>query len=204
MIILGVSSIVRSQENQGEENYINPVPENVMREVVRRILIYKFKPLNRKKIIYLAQEEINQSWLPEIKNVEFQLLSKEEISQQEKEVYFFRKPEPAENNNYEIGFAFGSPNCEYLGDNWRFRISGNNKVKLWLAGGVGGGCGSSSDFGAPPEQLNFYPNEIKGYEFFNKGKLKNLKLSVWTKEDVKSIFGNSCETSCDYDENWKI
>jgi len=53
-------------------------------------------------------------------------------------------------------------------------------------------------------QRNPYPNELKGYEFFGKGKLKGLKLGVSTKEDVKSIFGEICDNDCDYDENWTV
>jgi len=45
-----------------------------------------------------------------------------------------------------------------------------------------------------------YPNELKGYEFFGKGKLKNIKLGVSSKKDVKKIFGKDC----DYDENFKV
>ena len=51
-------------------------------------------------------------------------------------------------------------------------------------------------------QTNLYPNELKGFEFFGKGKLKNLKIGVSTKEDVKNALGDTCEFVCDYDENW--
>lgn len=53
-------------------------------------------------------------------------------------------------------------------------------------------------------QSNFYPNELKGYHFFDKGKLKELKLGVSTKQDVIEIFGENCENSCDYNQNWLI
>lgn len=53
-------------------------------------------------------------------------------------------------------------------------------------------------------QRNPYPNELKGYEFFGKGKLKALKLGVSTKEDTKKIFGQECEYVCKYDENWFV
>lgn len=49
-----------------------------------------------------------------------------------------------------------------------------------------------------------YPNELKSYEFFGKGKLKNIKLGVSTPKDVKKIFGKDCEKDCDYDENFKV
>ncbi len=49
-----------------------------------------------------------------------------------------------------------------------------------------------------------FPNELKGYEFFGKGKLKKIKLGASTKKDIKKIFGKDCEKECDYDENFKI
>ncbi len=49
-----------------------------------------------------------------------------------------------------------------------------------------------------------FPNEMKGYEFFGKGKLKDLKLGSSKKKDIEKVFGEPCEKSCDYDENFKI
>ena len=49
-----------------------------------------------------------------------------------------------------------------------------------------------------------FPNELKGYEFFGKGKLKKIKLGVSTKKDVKKIFRKDCEKYCNYDENFQI
>ena len=49
-----------------------------------------------------------------------------------------------------------------------------------------------------------FPNELKGYEFFGKGKLKKLQLGSSKKKDIKKIFGNFCEKGCDYDKNFKI
>lgn len=53
-------------------------------------------------------------------------------------------------------------------------------------------------------QNNQYPNELKGYEFFGKGKLAGLKPGVSTVEDVKKIFGKKCEKICDYDADWTV
>ena len=57
---------------------------------------------------------------------------------------------------------------------------------------------------AAQAQNNPYPNELQGFEFFGKGKLKGLKLGVSTKETVKNIFGEKCEFSCDYDVDWTV
>jgi hypothetical protein len=53
-------------------------------------------------------------------------------------------------------------------------------------------------------QGNQYPNELKDYEFFGKGKLKKIKLGASTQKEVKKIFGKGCKKECDYDENFKI
>ena len=46
--------------------------------------------------------------------------------------------------------------------------------------------------------------ELKGFEFYNEGKLKNLKIGVSTQKDVVKIFGEQCKVTCDYNENWII
>ena len=53
-------------------------------------------------------------------------------------------------------------------------------------------------------QNNPYPNELKNYEFSGKGKFRGLKPGVSTKEDVKKIFGETCENKCDYDADWTV
>ena len=57
---------------------------------------------------------------------------------------------------------------------------------------------------ASQAQNNPYPNELKGYEFAGKGKLKGLMPGVSTKENVKKIFGENCENRCDYDTDWTV
>lgn len=49
-----------------------------------------------------------------------------------------------------------------------------------------------------------FPNELKGFEFFGKGKLKDLKLTVSSKDDVNKIFGKTCEKPCEYDSDWSV
>lgn len=48
------------------------------------------------------------------------------------------------------------------------------------------------------------PNELEGYEFFKKGRLKELKLGISTKDDIQKIFGKNCEDICDYDDKWRV
>jgi len=59
-------------------------------------------------------------------------------------------------------------------------------------------------WGITVAQQNAYPNELKAYEFFGSGRLSGLRLITSGKTEVKAIFGNNCEKSCDYDPNWKI
>lgn len=202
LTIFSLSIIVIGQDTESEEFSSKPVPENAMREVVRRILVYKFKPRNRKTIIYIAQKGISQNWLPEIQNIEFRLLTDEEVEDKGIDIYFFTKPELSK-TTYEIGFGFGDPDCNHEGDTWRFRIS-KGKVKLWQYGGFGGICSGSFGEFENSGQLNTYPNEFSCCKFFDTGKLEGLKLTISTKEDVVSNFGEDCKSSCDYDQNWRI
>jgi hypothetical protein len=67
-------------------------------------------------------------------------------------------------------------------------------------------AGSFADFGtvSTRAQAKRYPNELKGYEFFESGRLKPILLGSSTKEDVQKIFGDTCEKSCDYDDRFAI
>ena len=53
-------------------------------------------------------------------------------------------------------------------------------------------------------QVRQFPNELKGYEFFGKGKLKTIVFGVSNKKDVEKLFGSSCEKGCDYDDRFTI
>ncbi len=53
-------------------------------------------------------------------------------------------------------------------------------------------------------QVGEFPNELNGYEFFGKGKLKTIVFGVSKKEDVEKLFGSSCEEDCYYDERFTI
>jgi hypothetical protein len=138
VLVSNLSIIGFGQTEESEEPPDVIVPEQAMEQVVRRVLVWSFKPRNKPTVIYLAEQGIKQSWLPTIKNTEFRLLSIEEIQQKNLKVHFFTKPDLSK-NTYGIGFVFGDPTCEFLGENWCFRIS-KQKVRLRLCGGVGGGC----------------------------------------------------------------
>lgn len=139
MLIFSFSAISFGQTVEESDAPPVVVPEQAMEQVVRRILVWSFKPRKQKKIIYLAAQGIQKSWLPTIKNIEFRLLSDEEVRQRKEGVYFFTKPECSE-NEYSIVLAFGDPNCNYLGNSWYFRIT-NQRVRLRRPGNAAGGCG---------------------------------------------------------------
>ncbi|MBS1794455.1 MAG: hypothetical protein JSS81_11405 [Acidobacteria bacterium] len=181
------------------------LPENVMAQVVRRILGWKFAPSKRPKTVLLSGRGVKKEWLPAIANVEFRLLTEDEVRDAKTGIYFFTAPEK-EGKTYNLGLGFGDPGCDYTGETWYFRPDGA-KIRLWkhVGRGFGGGCGGfrgSTD--GPPGELNKYPNELAGYEFFDRGKLKGLKLTVSTREDVRRALGDDCEKSCDLDANWEI
>lgn len=203
LLSLGFAAIVQGQEPKDKEPSQTSISSNVKQEVVNRILIFKFKPSSRQKVIYLAKGDIDSSLLPKIPNIEFRLLSDEEIEDRETGVYFFTEPELIK-KSYSISFAFGDPHCGYTGGGWSFRIT-QNRLRLWYVGEVGGGCsgGVGRDF-KTAGKLNTYPNELQGYNFFDKGKLKGLKVTVSTREDVKKNFGSDCESGCDYNNDWSV
>lgn len=121
------------------------LPEQAMKQVVRRILIWYFKPGNQKRIVYLADSGgVQKAWLPKIKGVEFQLLPETEAAEMY-QVRFFAQLEKVSPDKYEIGFALGEPNCSYVGDLWKFRVT-KRKVRLWKTNlGIGGGCGKGGN-----------------------------------------------------------
>jgi hypothetical protein len=166
LVILSFSALAFAQDESDKYPAV-VLPENVMREVVRRILVWKFKPAKKSKTIYLASEGIARAWLPAIRNIEFRLLSEDEAINNKTDIYFFSKPNLSK-KTYQIGLEFGTRGCYGTEENWFFRIS-KNRVRLWLStGGLGGGCGNAV-FEAPGKS-NTFPNELKGCEFFDKGR----------------------------------
>ena len=146
ILFFSFSLVVIGQSKDSDESVPVIISDQAKEQVVRRILTLYFKPRNQKKIIYLAEKDIQASWLPPIKGIEFQVLSTSEAEEKDA-VYFFTKLEQNSQNRYEIGFAYGDPSCDFTGDIWYFRIV-RNKIKLWHDGsGFGNGCGRSSSNG---------------------------------------------------------
>jgi len=47
-------------------------------------------------------------------------------------------------------------------------------------------------------------DNLQEFDYLAKGKVKDLKFTVSTSEDVKKIFGESCEKGCIYENDWDI
>ncbi len=197
-----LSAVVFAHEANDEKVTL---PDEVMRQVVGRILTYQFKPRRSPTTIPLAESQVKHEWLPDIQNIAFELVSDEKVGEYEKGVFLFEGIE-RDGNLYSINVGWGDFDCFAFGDTWRFKLD-DKKIRLWLKGGWGRGCGHSGS--SPPtvrglELGTISPNELPGFEFFRKGKLKDIRLGFSTREDIKNTFGNDCTNTCKYDENWSI
>lgn len=190
---------------EGDEGRLT-LPDNVMREVVGRILRYQFKPRQKPATIPLSDSQIKRDWLPKIGNITFELIPDERIAEYEKGVFLFEEIE-REGVTYSINVGWGDLDCSATGDTWKFRVSGE-KVRLWpTKRHWGRGCGSSGSNPPliPGLQLGqISPNEISGYEFFGKGKLRDISIGISTRDDMTKMFGGDCQNTCQYDENWSL
>lgn len=109
MLIFGFSIIGLAQTSAA-------VSEQSMKQVVYELLIRYFKPKDKPKTIYLSDRQgLKKSWLPKIKNVNFQLLTDEEFKQKNSGVYFFSAPEFSD-DEYTIGFLYGDYECSARGE----------------------------------------------------------------------------------------
>lgn len=148
ILALSFSITIFAQDDEPEIK----LPDKIMQQVIKRILVYSFKPRKKQTTIYLAdylaEKQIQESWLPKIKNINFKLLSDEEAEKKKRKIYlikFFGK----EKNTYSIGFAIGDSSCSYEGKSrWSFRLV-RERVILWRDKGVGfgGGCGRGDGYG---------------------------------------------------------
>ncbi len=143
ILLFSFSTITFGQTEEPDEPVSVVVSDQAMEQVVQRILVWNFKPRKQKKIVYLAEKGLQKSWLPKIEGIEFRLLSEAEVAKKES-VHFFTKLEKHSPSKYHIGFAFGDPTCDYIGNSWYFRIS-KEKVRLWKPNeGFGAGCARDS------------------------------------------------------------
>jgi hypothetical protein len=182
------------------------LPDSVMEQVVSRILKWSFRPASQPRSVLVAERGIKSEWLPSIPNINFQLASDNDALKAKNGAFLIEGLKRV-GQHYSINVGWGDFECQAFGDVWKFAVGKNGKVRLWRLNGSGWGrgCGRSG----PPKIKGLTlgevsPNEMPGYEFFTDGKLKRIRLGISTKDDMHRIFGDTCESTCDYDENWKI
>lgn len=182
------------------------LPDPVMEQVVSRILKWNFKPAYRPKSVLVAERGIKRQWLPAIPNIDFQLASENDVLKAKNGAFLFEGVQRV-GRHYSINVGWGDFECQGSGDVWEFIVGKDDKVRLWRVkdSGWSRGCVGSG----PPKIKGLTlgevsPNEMPGYEFFKTGRLKPIRLGISTKDDMRRIFGDTCESTCDYDENWKI
>ena len=51
-----------------------------------------------------------------------------------------------------------------------------------------------------------FPYELEGYEFFDRGRLKGIRLAVSLEADIKRVFGEDCldGKQCDLNDDWSV
>lgn len=182
------------------------LPDSVMEQVVSRILIWNFRPASQPRSILVSERGIKREWLPTIQNINFHLASDNDALKAKKGAFLFEDIKRV-GRHYSINVGWGDFECQGSGDVWEFVVGKDDKVRLWRVKDSfwGRGCGGG---GAPKitglTLGEVSPNEMRGYEFFKNGKLKGIRLGISTKDDMRKIFGDTCESTCDYDQNWKL
>lgn len=191
------------QKSTDEENVA--LPDAVMQQVVSRILQWQFKPGDRPRSVPISERGIKREWLPSIRNISFQLTSDNDGLKAEKGVFLFEGLQRV-GRHYSINVGWGD-SCTGFGDVWEFRVENDKKVRLWRARDQGWSRWCFRN-GAPTirglQIGETSPNELPGFEFFASGKLAGFKLGISSREDVLKVFGDACESPCDYDENWSM
>ena len=204
--IIAVILFAAVRPSVAQEDLDEPVilPEAVMQQVVSRIIRWNFRPGTKPRTVPIADLVIKPEWLPSISNITFQTVSENDVVNYEKGVFFFR-PVERDGTAYTINFGRGDLACDADGETWKFIVR-DSKVRLWRTGhGWGQACGGDiSPIVRGLKVGDVSPNELQGYKFFTEGKLKNIRIGLSTREDMKRIFGATCEGRCDYDENWQV
>lgn len=177
-----------------------------MQQVVSRILKWNFRPSVQPRSVLIAERGVKSEWFPEIPNITFQLASDNDALMAKNGAFLFEGLQRV-GRNYSINVGWGDFECHGFGDVWKFRFDKDNKVRLWRADGAGWGRGCGGN--GPPKIKGLTlgqvtPNEMPGFEFFKRGKLNPIRLGISTKDDMRRIFGDTCENTCDYDEKWKL
>ena len=182
------------------------LPDAVMRQVVNRVLVWYIKPSPRTRTLPVSERGVKSEWLPSIANVNLELVSDNDALKSKSSVFLFDDLQLSA-GRYSINVGWSDLACRGGGDVWKFTVGQNGRVRLWRAKGEGW---NNVCFDPGPPKISgldvgeVSPNELRGYEFFRKGRLKSIRLGVSTIEDMRAIFGDTCESACAYDENWQL
>ena len=115
------------------------LPDEMMEQVVRTVVQATIKPPKEQQLFYFANEGVRTEWLPEIENVTYVLLDKNEKHRYDREVYFFTQLEEKD-KKYQITFAFGDPGCSAHGETWTFSVVDSQVKDLKRKWGWGSAC----------------------------------------------------------------
>ena len=118
------------------------LPDYVMRQVVRGVMLREFKPARVKKTIPVLGQLVKQEWLPTISSLSFTIIPEADAPKYPKG-FFLIKPIEKKAKSYSVMVGWGD-NCVATGTVWEFQVV-NKKVRSWHWNGHwGSGCGSSS------------------------------------------------------------
>lgn len=115
------------------------LPDEVMGQVVRTVVQATIKPPKEQQLFYFANDGVRTEWLPDIENVTYVLLDKNEKHWYNREVYFFTQLEKKD-KKYQITFAFGDPGCSAHGETWTFSVADSQVKDLKREWGWGSAC----------------------------------------------------------------
>lgn len=133
LILILLASALIPVAAQDDETEVT-LPDNVMHQVVDRIVRFYFKPRAKPTTIYFSDRNLKKHWFPKIRNIKFELVD----GQADLNGLYGYTFETAERNGrvYDIGFGYGEIGCSGGGSGrtWTFRITGR-RVRLWFNGG---------------------------------------------------------------------
>lgn len=204
LLLVCFATVVANAQEYGVEEEDVVVSDSTMRQVVNRIMRWHFKAGRVKKTIPIADVGIKREWLPDIENINFKVVSKNDALDYKDGVFLFDDINRV-GEVYSINVGWGDFHCSAYGKTWKFREKAG-KVSLWpTTQGWGHGCGGNG----PPmvrglKLGDVTPNELAGYEFFQKGTIRDIRLGISTREDLRIILGGTCEDPCEYDKNWRV
>jgi len=110
-------------------NWDIKLPDSVMKQVVSRILRYEFKSPRREKRVKLDSTHIPRDWLPDIKNIRFELIDPDTTADKDAKIFSLFELTKVEENHYQISVGWLDP-CSGEGPVFTFWLK-KQRVRLW-------------------------------------------------------------------------